>query len=84
MLDFSHVTVHELQQMHEPEVRGVRLNMESGGKRVVIDELKSLMLKVASTLQDAGLEEKWFVQLKIAGIMWDLKQNLTSLCFDKR
>jgi predicted TIM-barrel fold metal-dependent hydrolase len=81
VLDFAVVTAQELREMHDVGVRGVRLNMESGGKRVVVGELKGLLLKVASKLKEAGLEEKWFVQLFVAGEMWDRELNLFKLSY---
>ena len=71
--DCGHVTVTEIQHMHELGVRGVRLNMESGGKKVVIEDLKASLLKVAQRFKDATL------QLFIAGEIWDRGSNLPEL-----
>ena len=75
VLDFDHVTLQELQDLHEIGVRGIRLNLESGGKKILIEELKDLMQLVVRRLKEANLQQSWFIQLFIPGETWKRKLN---------
>jgi hypothetical protein len=75
VLNFNDVTVQELQGLHQVGVRGIRLNMDSGGKKILIEELKDLMQLVARKFKEAKLEQHWFMQLFIPGETWTRKLN---------
>lgn len=52
-------------------VRGVRLNMVSSGGSVTGDALRIALIETAGLIKEAGLGEKWWIQLFIPGHFWD-------------
>lgn len=59
-------------------MRGVRLNMVSSGGSISGDALRKAMTETAWYIKNAGLGEKWWIQLFIPGNFWDGKFSSTS------
>jgi hypothetical protein len=75
VLDVKRTTKEEVLEMNRLGVRGVRLNMEASGHGTSASALKEAMLATAAMIKDAGIDSGWFIQLHIAGELWDGKYH---------
>lgn len=73
VLDLENVSDKQLNVMHIEGVRGIRFNMASSGKSVSVSDLKEEILRVSRRLEGLGMLREWFLQLYIAGHLWEGK-----------
>jgi predicted TIM-barrel fold metal-dependent hydrolase len=73
VLDLDQTTKDDLFEMDNLGVRGIRINMEASGLGANLNELKKFIVRTAEAIKGASLADKWFIQLYIAGELWDGK-----------
>lgn len=82
MLDAESTTREELKEMDRLGVRGVRINVEASGHATSASTLRQAVIDTAQIIKEAGLENKWYIQLFIGGGLWDgWFYFLQNLCF---
>ncbi|KAF8858369.1 hypothetical protein BDZ45DRAFT_726015 [Acephala macrosclerotiorum] len=80
VLEKEQMEKDNLLEMDRLGVRGVRLNMVSSGGSISGDALRKEMMETAEYIKNAGLGEKWWIQLFIPGRFWDeLKHSIENL-----
>jgi predicted TIM-barrel fold metal-dependent hydrolase len=77
VLDKDQMGREELIEMDKVGVRGVRLNMVSSGGKVTGDALRKAMTEVAELIKNAGLGERWWIQLFIPGHFWEGNHSIS-------
>ena len=82
VLDAESTTREELKEMDRLGVRGVRINVEASGHATSAATLRQAVIDTAQMIKEAGLENKWYIQLFIGGGLWDgWFYFLQNLCF---
>lgn len=73
VLDLDNVSDKKLNVMHIEGVRGIRFNMAASGKGVIVADLREKILRVSKRLEGMGMLRDWFLQLFVAGHLWEGK-----------
>ncbi|KAL3433826.1 hypothetical protein BDV09DRAFT_171000 [Aspergillus tetrazonus] len=79
VLDLDSITDRELERMHTPGVRGIRLNFQADGKGLDVSCLLNTLERGAERIRHFP---GWMIQLFVPGWAWDSEIfNPSSICF---
>ncbi|RDW74440.1 uncharacterized protein DSM5745_07102 [Aspergillus mulundensis] len=68
VIDLETITDHDLKQMHDLGVRGIRLNFQADGKEMDISHSQITLQKAAARIRHLP---GWMIQLFVPGHAWD-------------
>lgn len=74
VLDFEHISDHELKELHNLGVRGIRLNLVSDGEKLNLPLLQSILQGSANRIKDLP---GWMIQVFVPGQVWECRFLLT-------